>query len=123
MSRFGVGLEGSVSAAHPILPSQDLDATENFYRQLGFMSQGRFGSYMILRRETVELHFWFCPERHIAENSSCYFRTPDADTLYKAFSLITGGKVTPPEDRPWGMREFYVMDPNGNLLRFGQLLV
>ena len=29
----------------------------------------------------------------------------------------------PPEDRPWGMREFYVMDPNGNLLRFGQLIV
>jgi hypothetical protein len=28
----------------------------------------------------------------------------------------------PPEDRAWGMREFYVMDPSGNLLRFGQLI-
>ena len=122
MSRFGVALEGSVNAAHPILPSQDLDATEMFYRQIGFLSQGRFGSYMILRRESVELHFWLCADRKIAESSSCYLRTPDADELHRSFGAVSGGKVTVPEDRPWGMREFYVMDPNGNLLRFGQLL-
>jgi hypothetical protein len=26
------------------------------------------------------------------------------------------------EDKPWGLREFAVIDPDGNLLRIGQLL-
>jgi hypothetical protein len=26
------------------------------------------------------------------------------------------------EDKPWGMREFAIVDPNGNLLRIGQTL-
>jgi uncharacterized glyoxalase superfamily protein PhnB len=25
----------------------------------------------------------------------------------------------PPEDKPWGMREFAVVDPDGSLLRIG----
>ncbi len=117
----------TISAAHPILPAQDMDATEAFYRHLGFLSQGRWGGYMILRRDGVEVHFWECSDRSLAENSSCYIRTPDADALHASFGPLPvgkgGGKILPPEDRAWGMREFYVMDPNGNLLRFGQLIL
>jgi len=29
---------------------------------------------------------------------------------------------TQPADKPWGMREFYVFDPSGDLLRVGQAL-
>jgi len=29
-------------------------------------------------------------------------------------------RVSEPEDRPWGMREFALNDPNGNLVRIGQ---
>jgi catechol 2,3-dioxygenase-like lactoylglutathione lyase family enzyme len=119
--RFSQG--GTITAAHPILPAQDLDVTESFYKQLGFISQGRWDGYMILRRDGIELHFWQCADRTIAENSSCYIRTPDADALFKAFGTPSGGKVMPPENRAWGMREFYVMDPSGNLLRIGQLIV
>ncbi len=122
MSRFGRAIGGSIIATHPILPAQDLDVTETFYGQLGFSSQGRWGSYMILRREAIELHFQMNPDRKLAESSSCYLRTNDADELHAAFGQPAGGKVTPPEDRAWGMREFYVMDPNGNLLRIGQLI-
>ena len=31
-----------------------------------------------------------------------------------------GLQVEPPQVRPWGMREFYVIDPHGNLLKFGE---
>jgi hypothetical protein len=27
--------------------------------------------------------------------------------------------MNPPRDEPWGMREFTVVDPSGNLLRIG----
>jgi hypothetical protein len=26
------------------------------------------------------------------------------------------------EDKPWGLREFAVIDPDGNLLRIGQII-
>jgi len=29
-------------------------------------------------------------------------------------------RVTAPDDKPWGMREFALSDPNGNLVRVGQ---
>jgi catechol 2,3-dioxygenase-like lactoylglutathione lyase family enzyme len=112
-----------LNSAHPILPAQDMDATEAFYRALGFVSQGRWGGYMILRRDGVELHFWHCTDPKVAETSSCYIRVSDVDALHKSLSPIPGGKLLPPEDRPWGMREFFVLDINGNLLRFGQLIV
>lgn len=31
-------------------------------------------------------------------------------------------RITQPTDKPWGMREFYVFDPSGNLLRVAQAL-
>ena len=51
----------------------------------------------------------------------------DIDRLFH--SLIARGLTTPgkpdspveesPVDQTWGMREFYVKDPDGNSLRFG----
>ena len=31
-----------------------------------------------------------------------------------------GGRIQMPQDTAWGMREFYIWDPDGNLLKFGQ---
>jgi uncharacterized glyoxalase superfamily protein PhnB len=31
-----------------------------------------------------------------------------------------GVKAEPPEDRPWGMRDFVIVDPTGVLWRIGQ---
>ena len=32
-----------------------------------------------------------------------------------------GGRLSAPQDKPWGMREFEVWDPSGCLLRIGQI--
>ena len=34
----------------------------------------------------------------------------------------SAARLTAVEDKPWGMREFAVVDPNGNLLRVGRPL-
>lgn len=59
-----------------------------------------------------------------------YFRVDDADALFNKF--VSRGLVVPnnpgspvhngPIDQTWGMREFYVNDPGGNTLRFGQVI-
>jgi catechol 2,3-dioxygenase-like lactoylglutathione lyase family enzyme len=108
--------------ACPILPAPDVAQTLAWYRdKLGFIIGGDWGEYGIVQRDGVELHFWKCADREIAEKSSAYLRVADADgvraTMLKA---AEGGRISQVEDKPWHMREFTVIDPNGNLLRFGQ---
>jgi catechol 2,3-dioxygenase-like lactoylglutathione lyase family enzyme len=62
--------------------------------------------------------------------SAVNIRVEDVDGLfrkYKARGLDTSGKKESPVhqaplDQSWGMREFYVDDPNGNTLRFGKAI-
>ncbi|EER59794.1 Glyoxalase/bleomycin resistance protein/dioxygenase [Acidovorax delafieldii 2AN] len=110
-----------IHATVPVLASLDLSETEAFYRErLGFACALRANGYLIVARDGCELHFWPCAERHIAENTSCYVRG-DTRALHAEFTA-RGLSLTPPEERAWGMRELYVIDPHGNLLKFGEPL-
>ena len=107
--------------ANPVLASLDFDETVRFYGKLGFLVRVRAPDYLILQRDGVAIHFWACPERHVAENTSAYLYTADADALYAEFAQGVNKGLRAPETRPWGIREFYLTDPHGNLLRIGQL--
>jgi uncharacterized glyoxalase superfamily protein PhnB len=116
--------------AIPTLPSRSLVNTLAFYRRLGFDGQilGAGDSYAILARGALELHFFLHTELRPAESSAgCYIRVENVENLYKAFALAKLPKKGIPrmdtlEDKPWGMREFAVIDEDGNLLRIGQVL-
>lgn len=116
--------------AIPILPSRSLINTLAFYRRLGF--DGRIhshGDYAILTRGTVELHFFTHRELRPAESSAgCYIRVSDVEGIYRSFASAELPRKGIPrqdalEDKPWGMREFAIVDPDGNLIRIGQTLV
>ena len=94
-----------VRATVPMLASLDIGETEAFYTaRLGFATLARRGQDdLILARDGCELHFWHCAERHIAENTSCYVRG-DTRALHADFAA-RGLALSPPQDRPWGMRE------------------
>jgi catechol 2,3-dioxygenase-like lactoylglutathione lyase family enzyme len=108
--------------ACPILPAPDVPGTLAWYRdKLGFTIGGDWGDYGIVHRDGVELHFWKCADRAIAEQSSAYLRVADIDELRATMHTASeGGRISEVKDQPWKMREFYIWDPNGNLLRFGQ---
>ena len=116
--------------AIPTLPSRSIGATVAFYRQLGFEGGAHASndSYAILRRGPIEIHF-FAPRDLVPSRSSagCYLRVRDVDGLHRAFAssrLPAAGipRLEEPEDKPWGLREFALVDPDGNLLRVGQVL-
>ncbi len=119
----GAGTETGIEAL-PVLPSLAIDETEAFYREkLGFQTSYRDGSYLILRRGLAELHFWAASDRSLCENSSVYLRGDaivDLHAEYAARGDIE--RLSPLMDRAWGMQEFYIHDPHGNLLRFGRRL-
>jgi uncharacterized glyoxalase superfamily protein PhnB len=111
-----------IDQACPLFAAAEPGVAAAWYRdRLGFAVTLTMDDYAIVRREGAEVHFWRCSDRHIAENTSAYFRTGDVDALHGEMATASdGGRVIPPEDKAWGMREFYVIDPDGNLLRFGQ---
>jgi hypothetical protein len=97
--------------AVPIMPSKDLDATLTFYERLGFQNAGSAPSewnYLIIRRGSVQLHFYADPEVDpLTTPFSCYVFTDDSDALYDTWQAIgvpadptTGsrlqGRSTPP---------------------------
>ena len=115
--------------AIPILPSRSVSDTLAFFRRLDFDGEIHgFGDYAILRRGTVELHFFTHKDLRPAESSaSCYIRVTDVASIYQAFALAQLPRKGIPrqdalEDKPWGMREFAIVDPDGNLIRIGQTL-
>ena len=116
--------------AIPILPSRSVSDTGAFYKRLGFEGGAHeFDSgYAILRRGGVELHFFTHTELVPAESSAgCYIRVMDVESFYGACSssqLPPKGipRMETLEDKPWGLREFAVIDPDGNLIRIGQII-
>lgn len=117
--------------AEPILPARDLDEIREFYGRLGFHSW--FGGsapwhYEIVSRGNLAVHFFLESTLDPAvNNSSCYWRVPDADALHREFTILNLPvegipRLTAPADQPWHMREFALVDPSGNLIRIGNSL-
>ena len=112
--------------ACPILPSRDFDATAAFYEGLGFETFRHVDAYLIATRDRIELHFFAAPHREAETcDHGAYLRPADVDALSRDWAgrgLPTAGlpRFAPAEDKPWGMREATLWDPDGNLLRVGQ---
>ena len=115
-------------ASEPILPAPDLSRTRAFYESLGFKAGYHDDRYEILRRGTLVVHLEPRDDLVPATNrTSCYWRVADADALYHEFAslgLPSEGlpRLTAPHDESWGMREFTLKDPAGNLIRVGHEL-
>ena len=109
--------------ATPNLPSRDLAATSRFYARLGFRETFRDDGWLIVERGPLQIEFFPWPDHDPRKNlASCCLRVVDLDLLHQAFGaagLSTRGvpRITAPVDQPWGLREFVVVDLDGNLLR------
>ena len=103
----------------PILASLDIAETLGFYRdQLGFAGEA-IGDYAIVRRDAMELHFWLAQDHIHPENTACYIRGGQVPALFDEFAKRGVPGLSAFEVKPWNMREFAILDPHGNLLRFG----
>ncbi len=112
---------------NPKLPMRDKAATCEFYlNKLGFeQSGGDFDAYLMVKKDNVEIHFFEFKALDPKENyGQVYIRTDDIDELYKSFqddqvSIHPNGNL---QTKPWGQKEFSILDPDNNLLTFGQTL-
>lgn len=111
---------------HPKLPMRNKAATKDFYiNKLGFRNVGSadYEGYLMVEKDSIEIHFFEFKELDNKENySGVYIRTNDIDNLYQSLldnkvSIHPNGAL---EAKPWGQKEFALLDPDHNLLTFGQ---
>jgi len=98
--------------------------TKDFYlNKLGFTEIGDYGDYLMVRKDNVEIHFFEFKALDPNENyGQVYIRTNDIETLHDSLiknevRIHTNGQLA---TKPWGMKEFALLDPDNNLLTFGQ---
>lgn len=103
-----------------ILPCNDLDTSEAFYAKLGFSRRQGDSNYRVLvNRHGCMVHLtravkdWLVPGRN---PFAIYLYCEEVDDLARNFDGLIR---VPPEDKPWGMYEFALSDPDQTLVRVG----
>lgn len=112
---------------NPKLPMRNKAVTKDFYiNKLGFeLYGGDFDGYLMVEKDNVQIHFFQFNELDPKENyGQIYIRTDNIDELYKSFqdNQVIIHPNAPLQTKPWGQREFSILDPDSNLLTFGQNL-
>jgi hypothetical protein len=115
-----------LTEVNPKLPMRDKNVTRNYYiNKLGFQEFGSadFDGYLMLQKDSIQIHFFEFKELDTKENyGQVYIRTNEIDKLYQ--SLVNNKTSIHPnghlQTKPWGQKEFAILDPDNNLLTFGQ---
>lgn len=111
---------------NPKLPMRNKSVTREYYiNQLGFKEFGSadFQGYLMMEKDQIQIHFFEFKELEPKENyGQVYIRTDHIEEFYKSLlekqtEILPNGKL---ETKPWGQKEFSILDPDHNLLTFGQ---
>jgi catechol 2,3-dioxygenase-like lactoylglutathione lyase family enzyme len=108
-----------------IVPCHDLDASEAFYRRLGFALVSDYGHYRILadnRGWHLHLNHMEGWPRRLEDNPfGLYLYVDDVDAVADRVRDLIIEPGTP-RPKPWGTYEFAVSDPSGLLVRIGRAI-
>ena len=111
--------KGSATTFHV----SDVEASLAFYTAvLGFSERFRFGDYAGLEYGEVQIHLSgpaSTNKRQVGQGS-IYVFCDDVDAYHAEITGKGAVPQAPPKDYEYGMRDFVMEDPDGNLLGFGQ---
>jgi hypothetical protein len=111
---------GTLKRIAPVFPVRDLGAALAHYQRLGFATRAYAGGgYGYATRDGVEIHLGIVPEgKPPSLRSTAYLWVDDAGEVAEAWRAA-GADVRMPEDTAWGQHEGVLIDPDGNVIRFG----
>ncbi len=102
----------------PIFPVQDLGRSLAHYERMGFQTRSYVGGgYGFATRGEIEIHLGLVPDQD-RRRGDAYLFVEDSDALAREWQS-SGIDVHLPEDTEWGQHEGAVVDPDGNVIRFG----
>lgn len=107
--------------ATPVLASLDIQrSVEFFVSKLGFTKvYAAQGEYGIVTRGVVSIHFWACSDPSLPKATSCRVQVTKIEPLFEqcqSFGIVHPN--APLQAKPWGTKEFGVLDADGNLVTF-----
>lgn len=108
----------------PVFVVRDIHASVAWYRDvLGFEVAFVYGEpafYAGVCRGDATIHMQAASRatRQPGQSAANVF-TADVDAFYAEISGRGATSLSPPDDRPYGMRDFDILDPDGNSLCFG----
>ncbi|HQX96513.1 MAG: VOC family protein [Chitinophagaceae bacterium] len=111
---------------NPKLPMRNKAITKDYYiNKLGFIDAGAedYKEYLIVEKDSIQIHFFEFKALEPKENyGQVYIRTNEIENLYqnlidKKIGIHPNGQL---QIKPWGQKEFSLLDPDNNLLTFGQ---
>ena len=108
-----------------IVPTGDMEASEAFYRKLGFEVVSDYGDYRILG----DSHGWHLhlnkvdgwPRRLDDNPLGIYLYVDDVDAVAERVRELIIEKGAP-HRKSWGTYEFALSDPSGTLVRVGRII-
>lgn len=121
----------------PILPCRSIDDQIGFYEALGFevtYRQTAPNVFAAVQRGAIELQFFVLKGYEPADSySTCYVMVSNVDELYADFRaglkqalgrIPSRGipRIGALGDMSYGVRQFLLTDPGGNIIRIGQPL-
>lgn len=121
----------TIAAAAPQLLVDDLDRSLAFYEsRLGFGREFVYdGYYAGVARDGAVIHLKCAPKvqadrahRKAGEHLDAYLIVQGIRDLHREFEARGAPIVKALEERPWGMLDFYVEDPDGYILCFSESL-
>ncbi len=111
---------------HPKLPMRNKIITKDYY--LNKLEFEEFGNeehegYLMVQKEGIQIHFFEFKNLDPKQNyAQVYIRTDAIETFYqqlldKKIPIHPNGRL---QIKPWRQKEFSLLDPDSNLLTFGQ---
>lgn len=107
------------------VPARDFGLSKRFYRDLGFeipwsddelaYLHAGDASFLLQKFHVPEHAANFMMHLLVADVES-WWRQVQSQRLAERYSV----RASPPEDRPWAIRDFVLTDPSGVLWRIGQ---
>lgn len=109
------------------VPARNLADSIAFYEALGFEATMESDDLASLRHGTTAFLLSQFYNREHAENFVMHLLVANADDWHS--NVETSGvvekfsvRLSPPDDRPWGIRDFTLIDPTGVLWRIGHVI-
>lgn len=111
------------NSAVPMLPAIDLEKAIAFYEEkLGFRKDFQWGDpidYAGVIRDRIELHLFQCDDRELPHHTSFRINVSGIEGLFQEYQ---SKNVIHPNDplsvKPWGFKEFSILDLNGICIAF-----
>ena len=117
-----------IADSRTVLAVRNLKDSTRFYMDvLGFKRD--FGDetdgWSFLSRDEFKVMLGECPNEKPASELGdhsyvAYLIVEDVDALHAEFASRGAPITSPPQDEPWGLREFGIRTPDGHRMHFGQ---